>query len=269
MDTEVVRKKVGQRIPIKSSDEIRLMREACRVTAQVLHEVASLIKPGITTADINTFVHDRTLELGAIPAPLNYKGFPKSVCTSVNDVICHGIPSEDMVLKSGDIINVDVTSIKNGFYGDSSCMYFVGGEEACRPEVVTLVHDTYRALHEGIAVVRPGGRVGDIGAAIQRFIKSTNKGYGIVREYTGHGIGREFHELPQIVHVGKEGTGELFRPGMTFTIEPMINLGTANTLLSPVDGWTVRTADGKWSAQWEHTVLVTEQGVEILTTLDS
>lgn len=264
----MVRKKVVQRIPIKTSEEIGLMKEACRVTATILNEVGALINPGTTTADINSFVHERTLELGAVPAPLNYKGFPKSVCTSVNEVICHGIPSADTVLKSGDIINVDVTSVKNGFFGDSSRMYFVGGEAACRPEVVSLVRDTYEALQVGIGVVRPGGRVGDIGAAIQRFIRGTNKGYGIVREYTGHGIGREFHELPQIVHVGKEGTGELFRPGMTFTIEPMINLGTANTLLSPLDGWTVTTADGKWSAQWEHTVLVTEQGVEILTTVD-
>jgi methionyl aminopeptidase len=257
--------KIKSKIPIKTPKEIHLMREVCQVTAQILNEVADIIKPNITTEDINNFVHNRTLELGAIPAPLSYKGFPKSVCTSVNEVICHGIPSTEVVLKSGDIVNVDVTSIKNSFYGDSSRMYFVGGESACSDEVVQLVKDTRLALYEGIKVVRPHARVGDIGAAIARFIKETGKGYGIVREYTGHGIGREFHELPQVVHIAREGTGDVLLPGMTFTIEPMINLGTSVTRLSPIDGWTVTTGDGKWSAQWEHTVLVTSSGVEILT----
>ncbi len=253
------------KIPIKSKDDLKQMREACKVTAQILDAVGSIVKPGITTEDINTFVHGMTLELGATPSPLNYKGFPKSVCTSLNDVVCHGIPSSLVVLKAGDIINVDVTSYKNGFHGDSSRMYFVGGREACSSESQALVDVTAEALRTGISAVRPGGHIGDIGAVIQEFIASTKKGYGIVREYTGHGVGREFHENPQVLHVGKRGHGDTMKPGMTFTIEPMINMGGPKTVLSKVDGWTVRTADGSLSAQWEHTVLVTESGHEILT----
>jgi len=256
---------VVEKIAIKTPEEIELMREACRVTATILDEVAEIIKPGVSTEQINTFVHRRTLELGAAPSPLNYKGFPKSVCTSPNDVICHGIPAPFVILQSGDILNVDVTSYKNGFHGDSSRMYFVGGAEACSPQARHLVDTAYKALQIGIGVVRPGSRIGDIGAAIQEFISGTGKGYGIVKEYTGHGVGREFHEAPQVIHSARRGTGAVMRPGMTFTIEPMINAGSAKTSLSKVDGWTVRTADGSLSAQWEHTVLVTEQGCEILT----
>lgn len=231
----------------------------------ILDAVGEIVRPGISTEDINTFVDWMTRELGATPAPLNYKGFPKSVCTSPNDVVCHGIPSPYVTLKAGDIINIDVTSIKNGFHGDASRMYFVGGAEACTAEARELVQVTERALHVGIETVRPGSHVGDIGAAIQGYIQSTGKGYGIVREYTGHGLGREFHEPPQVVHIGKKGMGEKLAPGMTFTIEPMINVGEAKTVLSKVDGWTVRTADGTLSAQWEHTILVTPSGHEILT----
>ncbi len=241
------------------------MREACRVTATILDEVGEIIRPGMSTEEINSFVHRRTVELGAIPSPLNYKGFPKSVCVSPNDVICHGIPAPFVILKEGDIVNIDVTSFKNGFHGDSSRMFFVGGEAACTPEARELVYATREALMVGIREVRPGKRVGDIGAAIQQFIKETKRGYGIVKEYTGHGLGREFHEAPQVVHVGKRGTGDALKPGMTFTIEPMINAGSAKTALSKVDGWTVRTADGSLSAQWEHTVLVTDAGHEIMT----
>lgn len=241
------------------------MREVCAVTAQILDAVGSIVKPGISTDDINDFVHGMTLELGATPSPLNYKGYPKSVCTSINDVVCHGIPSPLVVLKEGDIINVDVTSYKNGFHGDSSRMYFVGGRSACSKEACELVDVTEQALDVGISAVVPGGHIGDIGAAIQEFIASTKKGYGIVREYTGHGVGREFHENPQVVHVGKRGYGDLIKPGMTFTVEPMINAGGPKTTLSKVDGWTVRTADGSLSAQWEHTILVTNEGREILT----
>lgn len=241
------------------------MREACRVTATILDEVGEIIRPGMSTEEINSFVHRRTVELGAIPSPLNYKGFPKSVCVSPNDVICHGIPAPFVILKEGDIVNIDVTSFKNGFHGDSSRMFFVGGEAACAPEARELVYATREALMVGIREVRPGKRVGDIGAAIQQFIKETKRGYGIVKEYTGHGLGREFHEAPQVVHVGKRGTGDALKPGMTFTIEPMINAGSAKTALSKVDGWTVRTADGSLSAQWEHTVLVTDAGHEIMT----
>lgn len=253
------------KIPLKSPKEIEYMRAASRITADVLDGVGEIIKPGITTEQINVFVHNMITQRGAIPATLDYHGFPKSACTSVNDVICHGIPSPYETLKEGDIINVDVTSIKHGYHGDSSRMYFVGGEEACSDEAVRLVHLTREALYRGIEAVRPGGRFGDIGAAIQEFIESLDRPYGIVREYTGHGIGAQFHEAPQILHFGRRGTGPEIRPGMTFTIEPMINIGTAKTVLSKVDGWTVRTADGELSAQWEHTVLVTEEGVERLT----
>ena len=241
------------------------MRGACAATVQILDAVGEVVKPGVSTDAIDSFVHRMTQELGAIPATLHYKGYPKSVCTSINDVVCHGVPSPYVVLKAGDIINVDVTTIKDGFHGDSSRMYCVGGRDACTPEALELVDITLQALYAGINEVAPGKRIGDIGAAIQAFIKGTGKRYGIVRDYTGHGLGRLFHEPPQIVHVGRYGTGEEMRPGMTFTIEPMINLGTHETVLSTIDGWTVRTADGRLSAQWEHTILVTEQGYEVLT----
>jgi len=253
------------KIPIKKTAEIEKMRQACKVTVAILDAVTEIIKPGIATEEINTFVYRMTKELGAIPAPLNYKGFPKSVCTSVNEVVCHGIPSPYTVLNEGDIINVDVTSIKSGFYGDSSRMYFVGGKEACSDAAIELVETAYQALQIGVKQVGPGKHIGDIGAAIQEFIKSTGKNYGIVREYTGHGVGSNFHEPPQVVHVGRYGSGPVMKPGMTFTIEPMINAGTHATQLSKVDGWTVRTADGRLSAQWEHTVLVTADGVDVLT----
>lgn len=253
------------RITIKSEDEISLMREACLVTSTILDEMSGILRPGMSTEEVNSFVHRRTLELGAIPSPLNYKGFPKSVCVSPNDVVCHGIPAPYVILQAGDIVNVDVTSFKNGFHGDSSRMFFVGGEDACTPEARQLVRVTREALFAGIKQVKPGNRIGDIGAAIQDFIRGTGGGYGIVREYTGHGLGREFHEAPLVVHVARRGTGDVMRPGMTFTIEPMINIGTHKTVLSKVDGWTVRTADGSLSAQWEHTVLVTESGVDIMT----
>ncbi len=241
------------------------MREACRVTATILDEVGEIIRPGVSTEQINTFVHRRTLELGALPAPLNYKGFPKSVCVSPNEVICHGVPSPFTILNSGDIVNVDVTSFKHGFHGDSSRMYYVGGEVACSEKARELVEVAKKALYVGIDVVKPGKRIGDIGAAIQDFINSTGKRYGIVKEYTGHGLGRDFHEAPQVIHTARKGTGAIIKPGMTFTIEPMINAGTAKTSLSKVDGWTVRTADGSLSAQWEHTVVVTDGGCEVLT----
>lgn len=253
------------KIPIKTPEEILLMRAACRVTADILRDVEAILRPGVTTEQINSFVHHRITAAGGYPSTLNYRGFPKSCCTSVNDVICHGIPSPLEVLKSGDIINVDVTTYLNGFHGDASKTYFVGGRAAASSEAVKLVDTTAAALAEGISVVRPGTHVGDIGAAIQSFIRKDPSGYGIVKEYTGHGVGRDFHEAPQVMHVGRVGTGEKLLPGMTFTIEPMINEGTARTSLSKVDGWTVRTADGKLSAQFEHTVLVTPTGVEILT----
>lgn len=241
------------------------MRGACQATAGILDKLSDVVAPGVSTEDIDRFVHDLTVKLGGTPATLNYKGFPKSVCTSINDVVCHGIPSQYEVLKPGDIINVDVTTILEGFHGDSSRMFFVGGREACSEESQALVDATHTAMMKGIAAVRPGGHVGDIGAAIQEYISGLDRKYGIVREYTGHGLGRKFHEPPQVVHVGRVGFGEKLKPGMTFTVEPMINSGTHKTTLSKMDGWTVRTADGGLSAQWEHTVLVTPEGVEILT----
>lgn len=253
------------KIIIKTKAELELMRSACRVTSEILDAVSEIIKPGISTEEINTFVHELTLKKGAKPATLNYRGYPKSVCTSVNDVVCHGIPSPYEILKSGDIINVDATSIVNGFFGDSSRMYYVGGKEACSPEAVELVEHTKNALYEGIKAVKPGGHIGDVGFAISSYIRSLEKNYGIVREYTGHGIGRNFHEEPQIVHDDRKGSGPMMKVGMTFTIEPMINAGVPDTVLSRVDGWTVRTKDNKLSAQWEHTVAVCENGVEILT----
>lgn len=255
----------SNKAPIKTPQEIELMRESCRVTSLILDSVTDIIKAGITTEDIDQFVHKLTLEQGGVPSPLNYKGYPKSVCTSINDIICHGIPSPYVVLKKGDIINVDVTTYKGGMHGDASRMYFVGGEDACSEEAIELVKITHQCLHVGINEVAPGKKIGDIGAAIQEFIAQTGKDYGIVREYTGHGLGREFHEPPQVVHIGRRGHGETMRPGMTFTIEPMINAGSYKTVLSKIDGWTVRTADGDLSAQWEHTILVTQEGYEVLT----
>lgn len=255
-------------ITIKSPAEIDAMRAACRLAARTLKMASELVKPGITTEEINEAVHTYTLEAGAIPAPLNYGAdpgrgvppFPKSVCTSVNDVICHGIPSSGEVLADGDIINIDVTCILDGFHGDTSRTFLVGnvGDEAQR-----LVEVTQECMMLGIRTVRGGSRIRDIGAAIETHARA--HGYGIVEEYVGHGIGRNFHEPPQVPHYKARGPNPRLRPGMTFTVEPMINLGDKATVLDPVDRWTVRTADGSLSAQFEHTLLVTETGYDILT----
>lgn len=250
------------KIPLKSKKDIEMMKTACIAAAEILDEVEAILAPGITTEAIDIFVHQKTIEKGGTPATLNYRGYPKSCCVSPNEVVCHGIPGPFIKLKDGDIVNIDVTVIKNGFHGDTSRMYKIGKtSEAAN----ILIDITKEAMMVGIREVAPNKRTGDIGAAIQEYIASTGKNYGIVREYTGHGLGRAFHEAPQIIHVGKRGTGEIMKPGMTFTVEPMINEGVAKTVLSSLDGWTVRTADGKLSAQWEHTVLVTETGYEILT----
>ena len=253
------------KINIKTAAEIETMREAGRITGDILDAVESIIRPGISTEEINGFAHNMMLKRGVTPATLNYKGYPKSLCTSVNDVICHGIPSSYVILKQGDIINVDVTCIKDEYHGDASRMYFVGGEAACSEEARTLVRVAREAMLAGMAEVKPGNHIGDIGAGIQEYIASTGKDYGIVREYTGHGLGRVFHEAPQVIHVGKRGKGDLMLPGMTFTVEPMINAGNWRSEVSKIDGWTVRTIDGSLSAQWEHTLLVTETGYDILT----
>lgn len=246
-------------VSIKTPEEIVKMRAAGRLAAQVLDMIAAHVQPGITTDALNTLCHDYiTGELEAVPAPLNYRGFPKSVCTSVNHVVCHGIPS-DKRLKRGDIINIDVTVIKDGFHGDTSRMFFVG-EPAIRARRLCSV--CRECMELGIAAVRPGAKLGDIGSVIQRHAEK--HGFSVVREYCGHGIGRNFHEDPQVLHYGEPNTGLALRPGMTFTIEPMINAGRAGTRLLQ-DNWTVVTCDRRWSAQWEHTVLVTDEGHEILT----
>ncbi|KAA2286244.1 type I methionyl aminopeptidase [Arenimonas fontis] len=250
------------KISLKSPREIAAMREAGRLAAEVLQVVAPHVKPGVSTAELDRICHRHIVEVQkAIPANLGYKGFPATVCTSVNNVICHGIPSDAKVLKDGDIINIDVTVIKDGWHGDTSRMYFVG-----EPSVKArrLVEATREAMFRGIRAVRPGATLGDIGHAIQSYAEAQR--FSVVREYCGHGIGRVYHEDPQVLHYGQPGTGLQLREGMTFTIEPMINEGARHTRLLP-DGWTVVTRDKSLSAQWEHTVAVTADGVEILTRL--
>ena len=247
-------------ITVKTPQEIEQMRVAGRLAAEVLQVVAPHVKPGVTTAELDRICHDHIVKVQqAIPANVGYKGFPATVCTSVNNVICHGIPSEAKVLKDGDIVNIDVTVIKDGWHGDTSRMYFVG-----TPSVMArrLVDVTREAMFRGIRTVRPGATLGDIGAAIQQYAEGER--FSVVREYCGHGIGKVYHEDPQVLHYGRAGEGLVLRPGMTFTIEPMINEGGRHTRVLP-DGWTVVTKDRKLSAQWEHTVAVTEDGVDILT----
>jgi methionyl aminopeptidase len=246
-------------VEIKSPREIDLMRKVCRLAAETLEVVGDKIRPGMTTLEIDAIVHEHTLSQGARPAPLHYKGFPRSVCTSVNDIVCHGIP-DATVLHTGDIVNVDVTHIFEGFHGDTSATFYIGAPTAEARHVVEVAR---RSLDVGIAEVREGARLGDIGAAIQEYVEG--EGCSVVRDFVGHGIGRKFHDAPQVKHYGKRGTGERLRAGMTFTIEPMVNVGGWEVEVDPDDKWTVRTADRSLSAQFEHTVLVTREGVEILT----
>lgn len=243
---------------LTSSEQDR-MRAAGRATAATLDHVAARLAPGVSTLDIDQWVRDFTQQVGGRPCQLGYHGFPATCCTSVNAVVCHGIPSSSVVLREGDIVNVDVTTELNGYCGDSSRTFVIGTATAERRR---LVRATERALHAGIAEVGPGKRLGDIGAAILEVAEA--EGYTVVRSYCGHGIGKKMHLPPQVSHVGRRGRGLRLRPGMAFTIEPMLNAGTDLTVEDP-DGWTVRTADGKDSAQFEHTILVTEQGHEILT----
>jgi methionyl aminopeptidase len=246
-------------ITIKTPEEQQKMRVAGRLAADLLDMIGAHVVPGVTTAELDAICHDYIVkEQHAIPAPLNYRGFPKSICTSVNHVVCHGIPG-DRELRHGDIVNVDVTVIKDEFHGDSSRMFHVG-----RPGVLgqRLSQVAQQAMWRGIHQVRPGARLGDIGHAIQNFVEA--EGFSIVREYCGHGIGRVFHEDPQVLHYGKPGTGIELLEGMTITIEPMVNAGSRHVRLLP-DGWTVVTRDHSLSAQWEHTVLVTAHGHEVLT----
>ena len=250
----------GSQVTIKTPAQQEQMRTAGRLAADVLDMIGPYVVPGVTTDELNARCHEYIVNTQqAVPAPLNYRGFPKSICTSVNHVVCHGIPSPDKRLKQGDIINVDVTVIKEGWHGDTSRMYPVG---KIAPSAQRLIDITHEAMWIGIRQVRPGAHLGDIGAAIQGFVEPQH--LSIVREYCGHGIGQIFHEDPQVLHYGERGTGVQLLPGMTFTIEPMVNAGKRHVRLLP-DGWTVITKDHSLSAQWEHTVLVTDTGYEVLT----
>jgi len=246
-------------ITIHKKDDFAKMRVAGKLAAETLDFITEYVNPGVTTDHLNSLCHDFITERGAIPAPLNYKGFPKSICTSINHVVCHGIPSEK-VLKNGDIINIDVTVIVDGWHGDTSRMYYVG-EVAVKPK--RLIQVTYDAMMIGIEKVKPGAHIGDIGHAIQTYAEKHN--YSVVRDYTGHGIGRIFHDEPTILHYGKPGTGPVLEEGMFFTVEPMINAGKYDTILSKFDDWTVTTRDKSLSAQFEHTIGVTKDGAEIFT----
>lgn len=246
-------------VTIKTADEIEKMRVAGRLAAEVLEMIAPHMQAGISTDEIDRICHDYIVGVqNAIPAPLNYRGFPKSICTSVNHQVCHGIPGNKM-LKKGDIVNVDITVIKHGFHGDTSQMFCIG-----TPSVLAkrLIRTTHEAMWLGIEQVRPGAHLSDIGHAIQQYVEARH--YSVVREYCGHGIGREFHEDPQVLHYGNPGNGIILQPGMCFTIEPMVNAGKRQVKMLP-DGWTVVTRDRALSAQWEHTILVTETGHEVLT----
>jgi len=246
-------------VVIKSAEDIEKMRIAGRLAAEVLEMIGEYVKAGVTTDELDRICHDYIVnEQDAIPAPLNYRGFPKSICTSVNHCVCHGIPA-DKKLKNGDIINIDVTVIKDGYHGDTSKMFFVG---KAQPFAQRLVDVTHKALWTGIELVKPGTTLGDIGHAIQTYVESEH--FSVVQEYCGHGIGKGFHEDPQILHYGKAGTGMALQEGMTFTIEPMVNAGNRHVKLMPY-GWTVITKDRKLSAQWEHTILCTADGYEVLT----
>ena len=250
-------------VDIKSKADIEKMRIAGKLASEVLEMIGQYVKPGVSTEELDQICHDYIVkEQNAIPAPLNYKGFPKSICTSVNHQVCHGIPSDDKILKESDIINIDVTVIKEGFHGDTSKMYHVG-----KPSILAerLCKVTQECMYQAISIVKPGLHIGDIGAVIQKHAYDNN--FSVVKDYCGHGIGKNFHESPQILHYGIKNTGIRLEEGMTFTIEPMINSGKYKTKLLN-DGWTVVTQDHSLSAQWEHTILVTNNGYEILTLRD-
>lgn len=245
---------------IKTPEQIEGIRRSGVINTGVLDLVAQEIKEGMTTAAIDKLVYDYTMDHGAIPAPLNYEGFPKSVCTSINEVVCHGIPSEHEILRDGDIINVDVSTILDGYYSDASRMFMIGNVS---PEKRRLVEVTKECLEIGREAAKPFGFVGDIGHAIQKHAEKN--GYSVVRDLCGHGVGLAFHEEPEVCHFGRKGTGMLLVPGMVFTIEPMINMGTWHVFIDEADGWTVVTEDELPSAQWEHTFVMTETGLEVLT----
>ena len=247
-------------VSIKTADEIGRMRLAGSLAAEVLEMIEPHVQVGVTTGELDRICHEYITGKGAIPAPLNYHGFPRSICTSINDVVCHGIPSDTKKLKSGDIVNIDVTVIKDEYHGDTSIMVQVGD---VANHAQRLIKVTQECLYKALDVVRPGATLGDIGAVIQQHAEKNY--YSVVREYCGHGIGKVFHEDPQVLHYGKKGAGLVLEEGMTFTIEPMINAGKRHTRLNQKDGWTVTTRDGRLSAQWEHTIGVTADGCEIFT----
>ena len=258
VDAETVGETRTGAIKLHSAEALPGMRAAGLLAAQTLDHIAGYVKPGVTTEDLNEICHTFITDRGAVPAPLNYKGFPKSVCTSVNHVICHGIPGPKK-LKDGDTLNIDVTVILDGWYGDTSRMFFVG-----KPKILAkrLCDVTFQAMWKGIEAVKPGARLGDIGHAIQTFAESHR--FSVVRDFCGHGIGRVFHDEPSVMHFGKAGTGPELKPGMFFTIEPMINAGRADSKIL-ADGWTAVTRDKSLSMQFEHTMAVTEDGVEVFT----
>ena len=251
---------VPSRAILKTPAQIEMIRKSADLNTAVLDEVAKHIRIGMSTAEIDEIVYRFTTEHGGIPAPLNYQGFPKSVCTSLNNEICHGIPDENIMIQDGDIINVDVSTILDGYYSDASRMFVIG---KTTPEKEKLVRVTKECLEIGMQAAKPFGFVGDIGNAIQRHAEKN--GYSVVRDLCGHGVGLEFHEEPEVCHFGRKGTGMLLVPGMVFTIEPMINMGTWQVFIDEEDGWTVVTEDELPSAQWEHTFLMTETGLEILS----
>ena len=245
---------------IKNSEQIEGIRASAKINTAVLDLVSKNIKAGMSTEEINTLVHDFTVSKGAIPAPLNFEGFPKSVCTSLNDEVCHGIPDKSVILEEGDIINVDVSTIFNGYYSDASRMFKIG---KVHDELDKLVRVSKECLEKGLEAAKPWGFLGDIGEAVQKHAESN--GYSVVREFGGHGVGIQFHEDPFVSHLGKKGTGMLLVPGMIFTIEPMINMGKPGIFIDADNDWTVLTEDGYPSSQWEYTVLITEDGHEVLT----
>jgi methionyl aminopeptidase len=248
-------------VSIKTAAEIEKMRVAGGLAAEVLEMIEPHVQVGVTTGELDRICHEYiTTRLQAIPAPLNYNGFPRSICTSVNDVVCHGIPSDTKKLKNGDIVNIDVTVIKEEYHGDTSIMVEVG---KVAPHAQRLIQVTQECLYMALEVVKPGATLGDIGYVIQQHAEKNY--YSVVREYCGHGIGKVFHEDPQVLHYGRKGAGLVLEEGMTFTIEPMINAGRRHTRLNQKDGWTVTTRDGRLSAQWEHTLSVTADGCEVFT----
>lgn len=257
-------KRKGHIVPtknlIKTKEQIEGIKKSAKINNDLLDLISENIKEGMTTEEIDKLAYDYTISKGGIPADLNYDGFPKSICVSVNNEVCHGIPRKDVILKNGDIVNVDATTILNGYYSDASRMFMIG---EVNEEAKNLVQVAKECLNKGLEAVKPWGFLGDIGAAIQQYAESN--GYSVVRDFGGHGVGLDIHEEPFIFHFGKRGTGMVLAPGMVFTIEPMINVGSHEIFIDENNGWTAITTDGSLSAQWEHTVLVTENGIEIIS----